>query len=502
LPTFLGLDIGTSAVKAVLVAAEAAGAAGVGETPAGEAVLAEAEAPLSLDRPRPGWAEQDPEAWWRAAIAVLARLRAAAPAAYAAIGGIGLSGQMHALVALGPDDAPLRPAILWNDARATVEAHRLNETVPGLAQRCGVPAMASFTAPKLLWLAAHEPEAFRRIGRILLPKDYVRLKLAGEAATDMCDAAGTLMLDEAARDWDGPAVAATGLARRALPRLVEGSAPSGRLRPAVAAELGLPPGVVVAGGAGDAAAGAIGIGAAGEGDAFVSLGTSCQLFVSGTAYRPYPEALVHAFAHGLPGRWFQMAALLNGASALAWIADVLGVGTGGIDGLLDRVAARGLPVSPVTFLPYLAGERTPHDDPNARGVLVGLDPSTTAEDLVQAVIEGVALSLVDADDALAAAGVRPERLAAVGGGSRSRLWMEIAASALGRPISLYEGGAKGPAFGAARLARLAVTGEAVGAVCRPPPIAAIVAPSPARAEALAERLPRFRALYAALKPLF
>lgn len=499
MPTFLGLDIGTSAVKAVLVAADAPGTAGA---PAGEAVLAEAEAPLSLDRPRPGWAEQDPDAWWRAAVAALGRLRAAAPVAYAAVDGIGLSGQMHALVALGPDDTPLRPAILWNDGRAAPEAVRLNETVPGLAARCGVPAMASFTAPKLLWLAAHEPEIFRRIARILLPKDYVRLKLTGEAVTDMCDAAGTLMLDEAARDWDGPTIAATGLDPQALPWLVEGSDAAGLLRPAAASALGLPAGIVVAGGAGDAAAGAIGIGAVGEGDAFVSLGTSCQLFVSGTTYRPYPPALVHAFAHGLPGRWFQMAALLNGASALAWIAGVLGAGAEGIDGLLDRVAARGRAISPVTFLPYLAGERTPHDDPDARGVFFGMDAATSAEDLVQAVLEGVALSLVDADDALAAAGARPQRLAAVGGGSRSRLWMEMVASALARPVALYEGGAKGPAFGAARLARLAATGEAIEAVCRPPPVAGVVEPSPARAAALAERLPRFRALYAALKPLF
>ncbi len=484
---FLGIDVGTSAVKAVLVG-------GDGQ------VHAEAECPLATSRPRPGWSEQAPDAWVEATRTAVGRLRAAAPDALASTRAIGLSGQMHGAVLFGADDRPLRPAILWNDGRAEAEARDLNAAMPDLGRIAGVPAMAGFTAPKLLWLSRHEPEVLAAARHLLLPKDVVRLHLTGEYATDPCDAGGSLMMDEAARAWHLPVAEAVGLDPAALPPILEGPTVSGRLREAAARDLGLPPGLPVAAGAGDAAAGAIGIGAVEDGDAFISIGTSCQLFVTDAAYRPNPAALVHAFAHGLPERWFSMAALLNGASPLAWLAGILGEPD--VGDLIRRVGERGLPVSPVTALPYLAGERTPHDDPAARGVLFGLDSGTAATDIAQAVMEALAFTLVDADAALREAGVVAKAPAAVGGGARSRLWIEMAASALDRPITLYGGAAAGPAVGAARLARLAIGEGTVAEVCRKPSVADVVEPDPARRDALAARHPLFRDLYAALRPLF
>jgi xylulokinase len=485
--TFLGIDVGTSAVKAVVV--DEAGS-----------TVAEADAPLATDRPVPGWSEQWPDAWLAATRSALAAVARSAPEPWGRIKAIGLSGQMHGAVVLGPDDRPLRPAILWNDGRASAEARALNLGVHDLGRIAGVPAMAGFTAPKLLWLARHEPEIHARIAHLLLPKDYVRLALTGERVTDPCDAAGSLLLDEAKRTWHRPTVEAVGLDPSALPAILEGPEVSGRLTARAAAELGLPAGIPVATGAGDAAAGAIGIGAVDDGDSFISIGTSCQLFVTDAAYRPNPEALVHAFAHGIPDRWFSMAAMLNGASPLAWLAGVLGGGD--VGALIAGVAAAGKAISPVTALPYLAGERTPLDDPDARGVLFGLDGSTTAADIAQAVMEALAFTLMDADRVLADAGVRAVDPSVVGGGARSRLWVEMIASALDRPVRLVAGAATGPANGAARLARLAVTGEPVESVCEKPSAVDIVQPDPARRDALARRYPEFRALYAALRDRF
>jgi xylulokinase len=467
---------------------------------AGGAAIARAEAALAVDRPRPGWSEQDPDAWWGAARAVLAALRAEAPVAFGGVRGIGLSGQMHAAVVLDAADRPLRPAILWDDARATAECATLAERVPGLGRLAGVPAMAGFTAPKLLWLAAHQPEVWRRARRIVLAKDLVRLALTGAHATDPCDASGTLLLDQQRRAWSAPLLAAAAVAPELLPAVVEGPAVTGTVRPGLAAELGLPPGVVVVAGAGDAAAAARGVGAIGDGDALVQLGTAAQLLVTTDSYRPFPETLVHAFAHGLPGRWFQMAAMLNGGSCLAWAARLLGEPDPAR--LLARVEAAHRGPGRLVFLPYLAGERTPHDDPHARGVLLGLDSGTTAEALVQAVLEGVAYAFVDAADCLARAGTTLGPLAVVGGGARSRLWLEILAGALGRPITVHEAGATGPALGAARLARIAVTGEPTAVVCTAPPVVAVVEPVAAHGPAYRAGHARFARLYRALREEF
>jgi xylulokinase len=482
---FLGLDIGTSAVKGIVVDER-------------QEVLASAEAPLETRRPQPLWSEQSPEDWWLTVESVIARLRSELRSSFGDIAAIGLSGQMHGAVLLDEAGRVIRPAILWNDGRSTREAEELAQAVPDIGRIAGVPPMPGLTAPKLLWVRGYESENFRRIAHVLLPKDYVRWRMTGEFATDMCDAAGSLWLDEARRRWSLPIIEACGLALEQLPALREGTEVSGYLKQEQAVAWGFKPGVPVAAGAGDAAAGAIGIGAVEDGDTFISLGTSAQYFSVTSDYRPAPENLIHAFAHGVPGRWFQMAALLNGASCLAWIAKVLGAHD--IGALLTAAEKAFKGPSPVMFLPYLTGERTPHNNPNAKGVLLGLTPETEPTDIVQAVLEGVALSLADAQSLLQATAVRS--LAVIGGGARSVFWMKLLASALDRTLILYSGVQTGPAFGAARLARIAFTGETVGEVCSRPPVAAEIAPDKKLAEAYAARLPRFRALYSALKPIF
>jgi xylulokinase len=484
---YLGIDIGTSAVKA-LVADDA------------QRVLAQSAVPLVVSRPHPLWSEQNPEDWWAAVEQAVGSLRTSLGAAWSGVRAIGLSGQMHGAVLLDRAGQPLRPAILHNDGRAHAEAQALNREVPDFGSIAGVPAMAGLMAPKLLWLRTHEPQVLDAARHILLPKDHVRFRMTGSFATDMCDAAGSLLLDTGARRWSETIVAACGIAMDVLPTALEGNAISGQLSGQAAAAWGLKPGLPVAAGAGDAAAGAIGSGAVNEGDAFISLGTAAQYFITRDSYRPKPAALIHTFCHALPGRWFQMAALLNGASALAWAAQLLGKSD--IGALLAATEAQANGLSPVTFLPYLAGERTPHNNPDAKGVLFGLTPSTTPEQVAQAVLDGINLSLADCQEILATTGPLPDHVAVTGGGSRSRYWMRLLASATGRTVILYEGSETGPAFGAARLACLSVTGVSPAEVCTKPEIAAEIAPEPDLAALYAERLGRFRSLYAALKDCF
>jgi xylulokinase len=484
LTAYLGLDLGTSALKA-LVVDEA------------ERPLAAVEAPLATQHPGPLGSEQRAEDWWAATETALDRLRAEAPAAMAAVSAIGLSGQMHAALLLDKADRPLRPAMLWNDGRAFAEAAMLRRAHPELAPLLGVPPMAGFTAPKLVWLARHEPATMAAARSLLLPKDYLRLRLTGERATDASDAAGTWLLDQERRSWSDRAIAAVGIDPTILPPVVEGPDRTGTVRPDCARRFGLRPGVVVAGGGGDTPCGGVGIGAVADGMGYVALGTSAQIFTAASAHRPAPERLVHAFCHALPSRWYQMAALLNGASVLSFVATLLGAVD--VRALLAEVEAEFRAPSPLLLLPYLAGERTPHDNPHARGVVFGLSPSTTRAELVQAALEGVAFSLADARDALAAVGTVLPCPGFIGGGARSRLWARIIAAALDTPLRLYAGGDRGPAFGAARLARLAIDPAASLAE---PAVAAVVAPEPGLVEAYAARLPRFRSLYQAVRGEF
>ncbi len=477
---FLGLDVGTSAVKAVLVGEDLKPAA-------------EAEAPLLLDRPHRLWSEQHPDAWIAAAdeavLALPADLRAQ-------VQGVGLSGQMHGAVLLGADGRPLRPAILWNDGRAHAECAALEAAVPDSRVITGNKAMPGLTAPKLLWVREHEPEIFARIAKVLLPKDYLRLHLTGDHATDFADASGTLFLDVGAERWSPAMLAACGLGEAHMPTLHESSAVSGRLRRTVAARWGTDT-VPVAGGAGDNAAGALGAGVIRPGEALLILGTSGVVFAATKRFQPNPDKAVHAFRHAATGVWHQTAVILSAAASLDWAARTLGYQSAGA-ALAALEAAPPVTAVPI-FLPYLSGERAPHDDPDASGVFFGLTHETSREAMIQAVLEGVAFALADCADAMRAGGARLDRLHVTGGGARSALWGEILASTLNAELVYREAAALGPACGAAFCARSAVTGEplpGVDALSSDPWRA--VRPDPERQNMLEARRARFKPLYPAL----
>lgn len=478
---YLGIDLGTSAVKAVLLDDS-------------DRVVATGTAPLEVSRPRPLWSEQSPSDWWNATTSAVASLREQTN--LETVRGVGLSGQMHGATLLDESDVPLRPAILWNDGRSTAACAELEARVDRFRARCGNLAMPGFTAPKLLWVRDNEPEIFGRIRRVLLPKDFLRLKMSGDFASDVADASGTLWLDIEKRDWSDPLLAACDLSREVMPRLFEGTEATGTLRPEVAAAWGMAR-VPVAAGAGDQAAGAIGAGVIASGDASLALGTSGVLFVAGDRFRPFPERAVHAFCHALPGRWHQMSVILSAASCLSWVAKL----TGARDetALLDEIAARDRPADRLLFLPYLSGERTPHNDPSAAGVFMGLDHETDRAQLGRAVLEGVAFALADAKQALVDSGTEIGEVSVIGGGARSALWGRILASALRQPLVYREGAEVGPAQGAARLARMAVTGEAPDTVCSKPEISRVAEPDTTLAELYCERIAKFRQLYANLQ---
>ena len=393
--------------------------------------------------------------------------------------------------------------MLWNDGRSGAQCAALMRDVPTLTQITGNLAMPGFTAPKLQWVREHEPATFARTARVLLPKDHLRLRLTGAAISDMSDASGTLWLDPARRDWSDRVLAATGLTRAHMPRLVEGSAPGGVLIGELARRWGLPEGVVVAGGGGDNAASAVGIGATEPGQGFVSLGTSGVVFVVSDAFRPNPAQALHAFCHALPNRWHQMSVMLSAASTLDWAARATGAPD--VATLLARAAtldATQRARAPLC-LPYLSGERTPHNDPKALGVLFGLTHAHDAAAIGWAALEGVSFGLADglASFGLGAA-ERPARLALVGGGARSALWGDLLATVLGVELEVHAGHAAGAALGAARLGWLAA-GGGLSEVCRTAgePVR-VHRPDAAHAAALQDRYARFRALYAALAPQF
>jgi xylulokinase len=480
---YIGIDLGTSGIKAVLV-------------DEAETVRASHTEPLEIARPHPGWSEQVPEDWWQATLRALDRIAASHPAEMAAVRGIGLSGQMHGAVLLDAAGNPLRPAILWNDTRSERECRELEEAFPELRQIAGNPAMPGFTAPKLLWVRKHEPDIFGRTATVLLPKAYVRYRLTGEMIEDMSDASGTLWLDVGARAWSEAALAATGLTLGQMPRLVEGSEPAGRLIEELSHRWGMTSAPVLAGGAGDNAAGAVGLGAIRPGSAFLSLGTSGVLWATTDRFRPNPEATVHAFCHALPGLWHQMGVTLSAAASLSWWSAVTQEKESSLLQALPEVPSA---PSAVTFLPYLSGERTPHNDGKIRGAFLGLAADTSRADLTQAVLEGVAFSFRDCLDALRSAGTTITEADVIGGGSRSSTWITILASVLGITLHRLADGEHGGAFGAARLGRLAATGEDPMALCTPPRRLAAVAPVAALQHAYEARLARYRAVYPALQ---
>jgi xylulokinase len=477
---YLGIDLGTTDVKALLLG------------PDGEVIAVE-RAPLVVSRPAVHWSEQSPAHWWEATSAAIGRLRAGAASRWSAVRAIGLSGQMHGAVLLDEHDQVMRPAILWNDTRSGEQCERLMREHPEVVELAGNLAMPGFTAPKLLWLAAHEPAIHARIAKVLLPKDYLRLRLTGRHLSDLSDASGTLWLDVARREWSATLLQASGMRRDQMPELLEGSQSSGAILPEIARAWGLRESVIVAAGAGDNAASAVGIGAIDQGSGFVSLGTSGVVFVVTDSFRPNAASAVHAFCHALPGRWHQMSVMLSAGASLAWLARLMG---GVEEGELLSPLRVPPPAEAPLFLPYLAGERTPHNDPNARGAFWGLDHGTDREALTYAVLEGVAFGMRDGLLALRAAGSSPSRLAVVGGGSRSDLWVQLHADVLGIELEVLDDAAHGAALGAARLAWLA-DGASVADVCPAPRAARLYRPEPARHEPLMARHARWRELYAA-----
>jgi len=482
---YLGIDLGTSELKLLLLADD-------------HRIAGVEREPLTVSRPQPLWSEQAPADWWSALDAALLRLSARQPAAMASVRAVGLSGQMHGAVLLDAAGEVLRPAILWNDGRSAAQCAELSRRAPMLHRIAGNLAMPGFTAPKLLWVREHEPHVFERIACVLLPKDWLRWRLTGERFTDCSDASGTLWLDVGARRWSDELLAACGLARSHMPMLVEGSAPAGRLHADLARRWGLPPGIVVAGGGGDNAASAVGIGAVAPSQGFVSLGTSGVIFVCTDRFLPEPRTAVHAFCHALPGRWHQMSVMLSAASALQWATRLTGhESEAALLAQAEALAPAERARAPL-FLPYLAGERTPHNDPRAQGVLFGLRHEHGSGAVAHAVIEGVAFGLRDGFFSLdAAVRERIAELDLVGGGARSAHWAQMLASVLGKPLVLREGAHLGGALGAARLAWLA-DGGTEAAVCRQAPVQRRFAPDAASAAALAERHARFRALFQAV----
>ncbi len=483
---FIGIDLGTSAVKVLLVDSE-------------QRIVDQESVSLDVQRPHPLWSEQDPEAWWTATDAALGALRERCGKEFAAVRGIGLSGQMHGATLLDGDGKVLRPAILWNDGRSVAQCGELERREARSRAITGNLAMPGFTAPKLIWVEDHEPDIFRRTKRILLPKDYLRWRLSGEYASEMSDAAGTLWLDVGARNWSEAMLEATHLDLGHMPELYEGSAATGTLSPELAARWGMEPGVVIAGGGGDNAAGAVGVGVVSPGQAFLSLGTSGVLFVVNEAFTPNPERAAHAFCHALPERWHQMSVILSAASCLSWAASALGAESE--SALLGEVEARSAS-SEVLFLPYLSGERTPHNDAHAKGVFLGLTHESDRAELGRAVLEGVAFAFADGLDVLLDAGAAIDQISVIGGGARSALWGEILAAALRRPLRYHVGGEYGGAFGAARLARLASSSEDPADVCFAPPVAQVVEPERELSERYRERRVLFGRAYHSLREIF
>ena len=470
--SFIGIDLGTSSVKAVLVDDR-------------QNVLATATRELAVARPAPLWSEQSPADWIAATLDGLRSLKAAEPALFQRCAGIGLSGQMHGAVLLDHHDEPLRPCILWNDGRAAAECAEIEATEPASRTITGNIAMPGFTAPKLLWVRRHEPEIFRRTRKVLLPKAYLRLVLTGEAIEEMSDASGTLWLDVGRRAWSDRMLATAGLDRSHMPALVEGSQPAGRMRPELSRELGFDAPPLLAGGAGDNAAGALGLGAVAPGSCFLSLGTSGVLWRTTAGFEPRTDNAVHAFCHALPERWHQMSVHLSAAASLGWWASVSGRSEATLLGELGPASER---PSPVLFTPYLSGERTPHNDPQMRGGFAGLGHETDRTAMTQAVLEGVAFAFRDGKEALEAGEAPIGEAMAIGGGARSDTWLSILSDVLDTPLRRYRQAEAGAAFGAARLARLACTGEEPEALCTSPSGEAdIFKPNPIRAAAYAER---------------
>ncbi len=482
---YLGLDFGTSSVKGVLVDGK-------------QKIIATASSPLKVSRPHSGWSEQNPEDWWKAANVVIATLRKTKPKAIASVEGIGLSGQQHGATLLDRGGKVLRPCILWNDARSFAECNDIVKREPGAVSLSGNVPLAGYTAPKLLWVKKHEPRIFDKVRMVLLPKDYVRFRMTGDYASDMSDSAGTYWLDIAMRRWSDTLLDASFMRRDQMPKLYEGSEPTGRLTDAVSKVWGMPKKPVVAGGGGDNAASACGIGAVDDGAAFVSIGTSGVMFVSNDKFSPNADRMVHAFCHAVPNTWHQMGVILSATASLEWLAGVLQESAPKLSSVLGKSVDG---PSSALFLPYLSGERTPVGDAQVRGLMMGLGHETDRKVMTHAVMDSLAFALRDSLEALETGGSKIKRIMAVGGGTKSELWLKIIATVLGVPIDLPAAGDVGGAFGAARLGILAATGENYKRVLTKPKVAKTIDPDRKIKPAYDAQYQRYTKIYPAIKEL-
>jgi len=487
--TFLGIDLGTSEVKAALVDTDGQ-------------LLAAVSEPLTLSHPQPGWSEQEPREWWRAADRAVRGLMLSGHS-LKEVSAIGVAGQMHGAVVLDADQRVLRPAILWNDGRSARQCIELESEIPALRSITGNLAMPGFTAPKLRWLRRHEPALFQSIRHVLLPKDWLVLQLCGALSTDLSDASGTLWLEVGARRWSPAMLAACGLTVDHMPELHEGTDVVGYLKPEVARQWGIEGSCVVAAGAGDNAATAVGLGLTEPGDGFVSLGTSGVAFLVTRGFQPNPDQAVHAFCHAVPERWHQMSVMLAAARSLQWGAQTLGYAA--VQAMMEAVervtpnAAAGAPI----FLPYLSGERTPHNNPAASAVFFGLRATHDRDVLAYAVAEGVAFAMADCLACIDAAQVAPQGLGVVGGAARSTSLRQLIASSSGISLHPIAHPQHAAAAGAASLARAALTGHlAPGPIRGDEQESLPTRPRSDWTDLLAPRLERFRALYAALRSTF
>ncbi|VEI15262.1 Xylulose kinase [Serratia plymuthica] len=481
---YIGIDLGTSGVKIILLGEQ------------GQLLASQSE-PLPISRPHPLWSEQAPQDWWHATDRAMLAL--GQQHSLQQVKAIGLSGQMHGATLLDDRQRVLRPAILWNDGRSAAQCQALERAVPQSRQITGNLMMPGFTAPKLLWVQQHEPHLFSQVDKVLLPKDYLRWCMTGEFAGDMSDAAGTGWLNVAQRDWSDEMLAACGLSRRHMPQLFEGNQITGQTHIELARRWGMPPVPVVAGG-GDNAAGAIGVGLYQAGQAMLSLGTSGVYFAVSDGFLSNPASAVHSFCHALPDTWHLMSVTLSAASCLDWVCKLTNVDS--VATLLRNVEQAPPAEAPLWFLPYLSGERTPHNNPNAKGAFWGLTHQHGPNDLARAVLEGVGFALADGMDVLHASGLQPSSITLIGGGARSPFWRQMLADISGQRLEYRTGGDVGPALGAARLAQIALNPQRPLSDLLPElPLEQLHEPDAERHRHYATRRSTFRELYTCLLPL-
>lgn len=484
---YLGIDLGTSGVKVIILDEQ-------------DNLLAQASSPLEVSRPEPLWSEQNPNDWWLSTCDAIKEIKAKHPELLANIKGIGLSGQMHGATLLDENNTIIRPAILWNDGRSAEQCKQIEKNEPNSRQITGNIAMPGFTAPKLLWLKQNEPSNFAKVAKVLLPKDYLRFLITGDFASDMSDSAGTLWLDVANRKWSPQMLKATFLTEQHMPKLYEGTEITGVVKSDIAELWGIDQVPVVAG-AGDNAAGAAGVGVVSPNQGFLSLGTSGVYFVANERYLPNPDGAVHTFCHCLENTWHQMSVVLSAASCLTWVTKLTGFKDE--NALLEEVQKCDFSKpNTVTFLPYLTGERTPHNNPSAKGVFFGMDNDTNAAVLGRAVLEGVAFAFADGQQVLIDAGTKIDNVTVIGGGAKSPLWGKILASVLNRPLTYREGSEVGPAFGAARLARIGVEKSTAEQVCSKGKVTQVIEPEPVMQEFYAKQYTQYKALYQSVKNQF